>query len=676
MRLNGLSLKLICWNRVKNNVRLERVIMGKILELPIHIANQIKAGEIVERPVSVVKELVENAIDANSRQIDVVIEGGGLSKIQVIDNGDGIASDDTLIAFKRHATSKMTALVEQATLLTPDKMPIKTLGFRGEALASIASVAKVTLQTATRDTDGTYVYLEAGTVIEQRATTSRKGTSITVEQLFYNTPARLKFMSSLQTETAKIADLMQRLALSHPTIAFTLRVEGNQLLKTVGNGQLQQTIAGIYSPSVAKQLLPFQFENLRFKVDGFTSLPELTRAKKQFISIFLNGRYIRNFMLVNAVIDGYRSKLMVNRFPITVLNITVDHRLVDVNAHPTKETVRISQEQELVALITQAIDTALTQVARIPSQLPNRFNLLQTTSETVSDTNHDNDDVHQNGSHTKPLEKGQQSTLNFNERHLPTHNDQEANTVTQLEQNTPHETNLAYETTLLTQQIDEWSLPFNEPSVNAHRTTEEQVDTTVTNHFPTLYYFGQMHGTYLFAENENGLYIVDQHAAQERIKYEHYRVEIGKVNTAQQQLLIPIVLEFSMSEQLLIQEKLSLLEEVGVYLEAFGQSSFLLSSHPTWIKEDVESVVRDLVQMVLDDHKIDLAKYRQKLAIMMSCKQSIKANFYLDAKQANALLHDLSRCENPYNCPHGRPILVHLSTNDIEKMFKRIQDSR
>lgn len=303
--------------------------MAKIEELSEMLANQIAAGEVIERPASVVKELVENAIDAHSTQIDIRIEEAGLRKIQVIDNGDGIPSSEAEKAFKRHATSKIHS--------RDDLFRIRTLGFRGEALPSIASVSEVTLETSTGKEKGTYLHLKGGKIIEQRSSDARKGSKITVENLFFNTPARLKYVKSLQTELANIGDMINRLAMSHPDIAFRLVHDDNQMLRTVGNGDLRQTLAGIYGVQTAKKMRPIANENLDFKIGGYISLPEVTRASRNYLSIMVNGRYIKNYLLNKAIIEGYGSKLMVGRFPIAAITIDMDPLLVDVNVHPTKQ---------------------------------------------------------------------------------------------------------------------------------------------------------------------------------------------------------------------------------------------------------------------------------------------------------------------------------------------------
>ncbi|MBF0779949.1 MULTISPECIES: DNA mismatch repair endonuclease MutL [unclassified Granulicatella] len=699
--------------------------MAKIQELSALLADQIAAGEVVERPASVVKELVENAIDAHSTQIDVIIEEAGLKKIRVIDNGDGIEPEDALIAFKRHATSKLYS--------REDLFRIKTLGFRGEALPSIASVSHMTLETSTGDNIGTYVYLKAGKVEEHRAHSARKGTSLSVEQLFFNTPARLKFVSSLQRETANIADLINRLALSHPHISFSLLSDGHRLIKTLGNGQLQQTIAGVYTPAIARSMKAFSHQNLDFKISGFTSLPELTRSNRNYMSIFINGRYVKNYAINNAIIDGYESKLMVGRFPITVINIEMDYSLVDVNVHPTKQQVRISQEKELALLIKEAISQVMNTTVRIPSSLPKRFSTeveqvqLQFDTHTASDMNRPetvvdnlltrteqliqqedyplvNDVKYQNKLKNEEFISEQNVYYDHQNKSLPENQFAHSNGVVQCQQMTKEQYNQhekQHGTGSSDQCVDlNGDKPFNQSSTQNGKHSIQYAEPNEVEHsgqylgevqeqhkvlrcndelekentFPELHYFGQMHGTYLFAENEHGLYIVDQHAAQERIKYEYYRVEIGKVGTQQQGLLVPIVLHYPANEYMLICQLQKQLEDIHLYIKDFGQNSFLLEEHPTWIKDDVEQTVRDLIATLLDTGSVSIAKFREDTAIMMSCKKSIKANHYLDDEQARTLLADLSLCQNPYNCPHGRPVLIHLTNTDMEKMFKRIQD--
>ncbi|WP_319471948.1 DNA mismatch repair endonuclease MutL [uncultured Trichococcus sp.] len=654
--------------------------MAKIRELSQILTNQIAAGEVIERPASVVKELVENAIDANSTQIDVFIEEAGLKKVQVTDNGDGIAADEVKLAFTRHATSKIYT--------QDDLFRIHSLGFRGEALPSIASVAKVSIETAVADQSGTYLSIKGGVIGEERPNKSRKGTTIIVEDLFYNTPARLKYIRSLQTELSNITDIMNRIALSHPDIAFRLHHEGNQLLHTAGNGDLRQTIAGVYGTLTAKKMKLIENENLDFKVKGYISLPDTTRASRNYITLILNGRFIKNYALNKAIIDGYGSKLMVGRYPLAVIVMDADSLLLDVNVHPSKKEVRISKEKELGELIRSAVAAVLRTEERIPSGIENLKFKRQSPAEpvrteqlSVSFRSFDQELVQETEANL-PATNAQEDfrSLETSWNNGPVHKESEerppvcadAGTISDQPKQDRNEPNVP-------------QLSFDKKNPAAH---EEPIMKTVQKieaetekgpaskrPFPDLHFFGQMHGTYLFAQNETGLYIIDQHAAQERIKYEYYREEIGKVSTDLQGLLIPIILDYPANEFHLIQESREVLEEMGLFLEPFGQNSFIVEKHPAWFTPgEEEEILKELVEMFLTEGDISIKKLREATAIMMSCKRSIKANHFLSDKEARQLLVDLAETDNPYNCPHGRPVLIQFSNQDMEKMFKRIQD--
>lgn len=670
--------------------------MSKIQELSEMLANQIAAGEVVERPASVVKELVENAIDANSSQIDIYIEEAGLRKIQVIDNGDGIENDDVLSAFKRHATSKIHT--------RDDLFRIRTLGFRGEALPSIASVSEMTLETSTGEGEGSFVRLEGGKVLAHKPNALRKGTKITVENLFYNTPARLKYVKSIQTELSNVGDIINRLAMSHPQIAFRLVHDGNKMLSTTGNGDIKQAIAGIYGVETAKKMMKIEQEDLDFKISGYVSLPELTRASRNYLSIIINGRYIRNYLLNKAIVEGYGSKLMVGRFPLAVIKIDMDPLLVDVNVHPTKQEVRLSKEQELMTLIASAIQEALSEQQLIPNAASNLgFNRSLPKEKKLEqirmplETPVESTGVSRHQSHRPPTFKEQGLAYDAAEGRFyvpgkeskrveadqPTESPQEPRVVV-----TPAEVSIVSEPTAKLEiktpgkivdlaEVDnqKFDLPFG-VEVEEVLDLEMAAHDTAKGRFPELEYFGQMHGTYLFAQSVDGLYIVDQHAAQERIKYEYFREKIGEVGTDLQELLVPIVLDYPNSDVLKIQEHTDNLASVGIHLEAFGQNSFIVRSHPTWYPSGKEeTIIREMIDLVLTTGQASVAKFREDTAIMMSCKQSIKANHYLNEGQARILLEDLAKCENPFNCPHGRPVLIHFNNTDMEKMFKRIQDS-
>ncbi|SKA07546.1 DNA mismatch repair protein MutL [Pilibacter termitis] len=674
--------------------------MSKIQELSEQLANKIAAGEVVERAASVVKELVENAIDAESSQISIFLEESGMKKIQIVDNGEGIANDEVALAFRRHATSKIRDV--------NDLFRIQTLGFRGEALPSIASVSMVEVETAVKEAEfGTRLVIKGGEVVENSPAPLRHGTKITVENLFYNTPARLKYVKSLQAELARIGDIVNRLALSHPDIAFRLVHEGNEMLKTTGNGDLKVAIAGIYGMNTVKKMVEIHAEDLDFTVSGFVSLPELTRSSRNYISLLINGRFIKNFQLNKAITSGYGSKLMGGRFPIAVIDIQMDALLVDVNVHPTKQEVRLSKERELMGLITRAIQKALASERLIPTASAElKFRNPQAVKNSVEkpvQTSFEMADSKEKTLTSSPVEKTNSSRGNlgfdvttgqFFVKEETTIEEVQVReeSFTQPEKTPETSPTKEFSSVEVVENVNEIEESPEEienalhPGVDfQHRTKAKKElekiaellsrEEVTTERFPQLDYFGQMHGTYLFASSPEGLFIIDQHAAQERIKYEYYREEIGRVGDDRQELLLPIVLDYPNNDRLILKEKSELLEAIGLNLEEYGQTSFILRSHPTWFKAGrEEKTARELIDMLLLTGEVSVKKFREETAIMMSCKRSIKANHYLNETQARVLLADLKKCKNPFNCPHGRPVLVHFSNYEMERLFKRIQD--
>ena len=633
--------------------------MSRIEILSQTLANQIAAGEVVERPASVVKELVENAIDAKSTRIKVEIEEAGLRKIVITDNGAGIAYDEVEQAFRRHATSKLYT--------TDELFRIRTLGFRGEALPSVASVSELTIDTAEDGEAGKRLYLKGGEIIENSSSQSRRGTIIKVEQLFYNTPARLKHIRSLRTEISHITNYMNRFALANPDIAFEFYNDGNEILKTVGNGDIRQAIAGIYGVKVARKMRAIETENFDFKVSGYASLPELTRANNTYITLIVNGRYIHNYHLTKAVINGYGSTLMIGRHPIAVINIEMDPLLLDVNVHPTKQQVRISNEAELGKIIKEAIHKQMHQEVRIPSSSDpdNDFGY----GENFEDYEQQQFKFQsQNKARDFSFPERKQSTPSFSETDAAYPED---NVDTQKQQEVVEETPPDLES-LTTHSLEE-----EESSLDLAKQAEQKnYNKKATEHFPELDYIGQMHGTYLLTQNEEGLFIVDQHAAQERIKYEYYKKTLAETENSMQDLLVPIVFEYPSDEVMIINDHLEKLADAGIQLESFGQNSFIIREHPTWIIPGQEqSTIEEMIDFFLEKKDLSIGLFREATAIMMSCKRSIKANHYLSEEEAISLLDQLPQAENPYNCPHGRPTLVQITTRDLEKMFKRIQDS-
>lgn len=602
--------------------------MAKIVKLSEPLANQIAAGEVVERPASVVKELVENAIDAHASQINIDVEDGGLQSIRITDNGNGIPKAECLLAFERHATSKIQT--------ERDLYTIRTLGFRGEALPSIASVSHLQIKTGTGKEPGLSLKIEGGVLQEQALSASRKGTEVIVSRLFYNTPARLKYMKTVHTELGHISTIVNRLALAHPTIAFQLKHNRKQLLKTTGNNDLQQVMAAIYGLAVAKKMVPIQKESLDFKLAGLLGKPDVTRSTRQSISIFLNGRYVRNYPIYKAIQAGYHTLLPIGRFPIVSLYIEMDPILIDVNVHPAKLEVRLSKEQELTTFIQSAIQEVFSETDLIP-----RPTATEKTEKYAGDQQH------------FAFQFSQQKDRlpnEIKEKHL--------------------------ETMVIERRASEDEEPMNDTLVDHSKEAthnEEDDDSKSDSRLPPLFPFGQMHGTYIFAQNENGLYIIDQHAAQERVKYEFYRKQVGKVAKELQELLLPITFEFTQSETLLINDHLEELEKFGVFLESFGKQTFIVRTHPQWFPNgEEERTIRNIIELLLTEKSIHLEKMREETAIMMACKRSIKANHFLQNSEILALLESLGNCQDPFTCPHGRPVIVQFTTYEMEKMFKRV----
>lgn len=614
--------------------------MAEIIELNDILSNKIAAGEVVERPASVVKELVENAIDANSSIIEIDVEEAGLNKIRVLDNGNGVEQSELALAFRRHATSKIKD--------ENDLFRIRTLGFRGEALPSIASVSKVEFTSAKANQPGARVVFEGGKLLIQEAAPSRKGSDITVSNLFYNTPARLKYLKTIHTEIGHISDIVNRLALAHPNISFRLRHNDRILLNTNGNGDVRQVLAAIYGMNLAKQMIPIQTQSLDFSLSGFISLPEVTRASKNYISTMVNGRFIKNYSIANAVKEGYHTLLPINRHPIVLLMIRMDPLLVDVNVHPAKMTVRISKETELNVLISETIKAAFKKQVLIPSgTTPKKEVMIQ---QTIMDY-----EVKQ---HNRPPAMKQPITDSYetkNEIELPKENVE----------------NKRYELDKV-QAVS--GFIANEASLQNNVSYENiPEESNKIDRIPPLYPIGQLHGTYILAQNDQGFYMIDQHAAQERIKYEYFREKVGQVENELQDMLVPLTLEFSPDEVIKIQEHKEKMEQIGIFLEDFGTNSFIIRSHPRWFPKGYEKeTIEEIIEQLLVMKKIDIQALLEDAAIMMSCKGSIKANHYLRQDEIQALLDELRKAEDPFTCPHGRPIIITFTTYEIEKMFKRI----
>ncbi|MFF2089749.1 DNA mismatch repair endonuclease MutL [Paenibacillus sp. NPDC058174] len=766
--------------------------MGKIKVLDEQLANQIAAGEVVERPASVIKELVENAVDAGSSQIDITVEEGGLTLIRVTDNGSGIEAGDIATAFQRHATSKIAT--------SSDLFRIASLGFRGEALPSIAAVSRLTAVSSTETTGLAHrLVIEGGEIKTDEPANAPQGTDMTVRDLFFNTPARLKYMKAIQTELGHISDYIYRIALAHPGIAFTLKHNGNTLLRTLGTGDRLQVIAAVYGTNTAKSMLSVEGENPDYDLRGYISKPELTRANRNGMTVIVNGRYIRSHAVNQAILQAYHTLLPINRFPLVVLELGMHPSLLDVNVHPSKMEVRFSKEAELRALIEQSVKAALGQyryipgpeaslkqerskplfvqdaisfhrplpedAAGTPSALPTGQQAqpqsgLQSQSQSQSQSQLESQSQLGLQSQSQPQQLESQSfsqsiphsqppwqpsrsaggSKNGSGMGRSSYNGYKEQTT---ESVPPDATERLYRpaepqnSALRERQAfwdqaapavqssseaalgaDSWmeeahieaapaaqapSVPYGAdpaaqapsvpsgidaiaPAPSTPSVTVPSGNTAIagiaspeaagpaSSAFPELYWIGQLHGTYIVAQAEDGLYLIDQHAAHERINYEYYYMKFGNPAAASQQLLVPLTLEFTPGDAQQLRTMIHLFAEAGVEIEPFGQQTFLVRSYPEWLPDGEEqSIIEEMAELLLSERKaIDIAKLREKAAIMCSCKASIKANDRKTREEGEALLARLGACNQPYTCPHGRPIIVHMSTYQLEKMFKRV----
>ncbi|MFT0638000.1 DNA mismatch repair endonuclease MutL [Staphylococcus ureilyticus] len=652
--------------------------MGKIKELQTSLANKIAAGEVVERPGSVVKELLENAIDAQATEINIEVEQSGVASIRVVDNGTGIEIDDLDLVFHRHATSKLDA--------DDDLFHIRTLGFRGEALASISSVSKVTLKTCTDNQEGQEIYVENGEVLNRKPAKAKRGTDILVESLFYNTPARLKYIKSLYTELGKITDIVNRMAMSHPDIRISLVSDGKTILKTNGSGRTNEVMAEIYGMKIAKDLVHVTGDTSDYHLEAYFAKPEHSRSNKHYISIFINGRYIKNFLLNKAILEGYHTLLMVGRYPICYINIEMDPILVDVNVHPTKLEVRLSKEDQLFELIVTKIREAFKDRILIPQNDMDKMTKKNKVLDQFEQQKMDFEKRQQQNNLEQNVEQSSEPNVN-NANNASVDNstsyinqpDNERSGIQESQNDYDDykkiQNDLLYdlETTSSDSTDNEVSTTDNILQHSGEEDIKGRVSASPTRRIPYMEIVGQVHGTYIIAQNENGMFMIDQHAAQERIKYEYFREKIGDVVNESQNLLIPLTFHFSKDELMIINQYKDELDKVGVHLEPFGGHDYIVDSYPVWFpKEEAEEIIKDMIEYVLEHKKVDVRKIREEAAIMMSCKKSIKANHYLKNNEMADLVNQLRDTEAPFTCPHGRPIIINFSNYELERLFKRI----
>ena len=605
--------------------------MSKITVMDEILANKIAAGEVVEKCASVVKELVENSIDASSTEIKIELIDAGTKQIKITDNGFGMDREDAVLAFSRHATSKLKS--------EDDLYRIETLGFRGEALASIASVSKITLKTSTGGV-GTLVKINGGKIESVTESDARIGTVISVNDLFYNTPARLKHLKSLYTELANVTEYVNKMALSHSEIKFILSNNGNVILNTDGSDNLLKTISSIFGINIVKKMLPVSAMDNDYVISGYITLPEIMRSNRNGIITLVNGRVVRNAEINRIINDSYHGYKPDNRYPITVLKIEVDPSLVDVNIHPTKMDIKFGKMQELLLLIEKMIKNALKQQLLLPHiEVEQPFNDL-TINEEFEYNNNLNTDIQNDKSVEKP--KYEEIVLDL-ER--------------------------------IGEEEQSYSVKIDNGKENVSPTDESllfEIEESVEK-LPELYPVGLVHGTYIICQNEKGMYLIDQHAAKERINYEYYREKLGNPRPDSIPMLIPLTLELPNNEYMVLKENFQFLQNMGFEIDDFGVNSIIIKAHPTWIRIGEEDrVIRMVIDLVINKEKdFSIAKFNEHLAATVSCKASIKANENITMEEMENLISDLRKCKNPFNCPHGRPTIVYYSKYDLEKLFKR-----
>lgn len=579
--------------------------MGVIHKLDSKLTNMIAAGEVVERPSGVIKELVENAIDANSKNITVSIVNGGIDMMEVSDDGKGMDKQDMLMAFERHATSKI--------IDSNDLFNIQTLGFRGEALPSIASVSKVSM--ISNDGNGAYnLKINYGEFISHDATSANKGTTINVSGLFYKTPARLKHLKSGAYEASLISDIMTKFALSHPEIAFSLVSDDKTIMTTSGSNDLLEVIFRIYGKDVAKKAFKIDANDFDYQLSGYMIHPQFSRANKYAINVFLNNRIIKSYKINNDIIDSYYDYLPKDRYPIVILNITMDSKLVDVNVHPSKWEVRLSKEMQLDLLIKDNLKNILkknmnefvlniepVKVEKPKVEMPVLFNSLD-------------DDI------VKVKEE------------------------------------------IITKLDNKFKNEVNEPIVEYHVEKKS---------FPHMDLIGQMHGKFILASCEKGLYIIDQHAACERVNYEYY-LHLLDTKVELVELLVPILLKVSGD----IVSNIDLLNQytsdLQVVYEAFGDDSLIVRRVPFWMQEvNEQQFLMDLIDHFKSENDISRNRLQKKKIATMACHASIRFNHVLTMDEMKMIIDNLSKCEQPFECPHGRPTFILLEDKVLEKEFLR-----
>lgn len=635
----------------------------KVQLLDQNTANQIAAGEVVEKPASVVKELVENSLDAGADNVEITIFGGGTEYIRVVDNGSGMSEENAKLAVLRHATSKIRA--------AEDLLHLNTLGFRGEALPSIASVSNFQLLTRpVTEEFATSIKIDGGDQAECIATGGHTGTTIIVENLFFNVPARRKFLRTMQTEGRYISELITKLALSRPDVRFKLVSNDKEILSTPGNGDLVDTIKALYGKNVSDELLTVDFADSEVKVRGFIGKPTLLKGTRQWQTLLVNGRTITNRMIAKAIDHAYQSQIPKSGFPFAVLNITVDTESIDVNVHPQKSEIKFSDDSTVYKAMYKALTDALT---RPMSAKPQDLSLLDDSELQVF----------------RPAEAKTESKASVQESAMT-----EIKQALKIEQPVFKEPSVSVTSAAeihseyRPQQQSVWKEPeytYRPPKTEPVYTISETRDvfdkqdniasniidfTDTDSGVDTIWPLGQVDRTFIIAQSEDSLFLIDQHAAHERILYDKLVATHNDIPA--QQMLIPLYIDVTAQDVNMIEEHREEFLRLGVDIEAAGETMLRVSSLPSDIKaDDAEDFVRDITKMLSELRTINASDLRQNILHMTACKAAIKAGEILNMRQMRQLIIDLCNTEHPFTCPHGRPCMVEINSAELYKMFKR-----
>ena len=614
--------------------------MSKIHVLDEHIANMIAAGEVVERPANIVKECIENSIDAKASAISIEAYEGGIERIVITDDGIGMDTEDASMAFMRHATSKLQD--------EDDLFNIQTMGFRGEALPSIASVAKVELQTSHED-KGTLIRYEYGEKKCQEECSCPRGTKIDVSGLFFKTPARFKYLKRPAYEFSIIADLVNKMALSYPNVRFTLSHNGRVVFQTSGNGNIQEIMFQMYGREVAQSSVSFDEADDDFHITGQAVMPKMNRATKNFIFISINHRLIRNIPIQKAIIDAYQDFMPPNRYPIFIIDIEVDAQLVDVNVHPNKWEVRVTKQRDLIQLIQNTIQKAFTEALKTVEVPPKR--IVQSVS-------------YEQPSFTLSYHKEPETPVLFQPKEeVVEKTESKSETIDTYEEPKPEVT-------------DTYTIKEPEPVV-LEETAVYESEPVNENHIGKEFFYhlrviGQLRSSYILCENEEGLVIVDQHAAQERYHYEELQEKLMRPCQQVQPRMVPIQLNVSsdiLTNLLAINE---MTRYFGIEFEPFGVDQVIVREVPLWFESlNEEAFLYDLLDYFKQNNQIDMPLLRKHVIATTACHSSIRFNRDLTMQEMERVIEDLQKCKQPYHCPHGRPTVITLSDKDLRKEFER-----